>query len=168
MPSAEELARRQDALRQMLDQLRGRLPGPSSDEGAEARERLGDAERSMDEAGDSLADGQLDDALDQQADALDALRDGIRGLGDEMQQQAQQNQGDAGQEPGDGFARDNRDPLGRPSGSTGNIRTDENMLPGEDAMRRAQELFDEIRRRAGEQGRPDVELDYLRRLLDRF
>ena len=38
----------------------------------------------------------------------------------------------------------------------------------EDMMRRAQELFDEIRRRSGEQSRPEVELDYLKRLLDRF
>jgi hypothetical protein len=29
-------------------------------------------------------------------------------------------------------------------------------------------LLDEIRRRAGDLSRPDVELDYLRRLLERF
>ena len=39
---------------------------------------------------------------------------------------------------------------------------------GQGPFRRAQELFDEIRRRSGEQSRPEVELDYLRRLLDRF
>ena len=34
--------------------------------------------------------------------------------------------------------------------------------------RRARELLDEIRRRSGEQQRPTEELDYLRRLLERF
>jgi hypothetical protein len=34
--------------------------------------------------------------------------------------------------------------------------------------RRAGELLDEIRRRSGETERPEIELDYLRRLLDRF
>ncbi len=166
--SAEQLAERQEALRQMLDDLRGRLPGPGTEEGADARERLGDAEQSMGEARDRLDEGDLNGALDRQADAMDALRDGIRGLGEEMQQQAQQNQGDMGQQTGEGMANDNRDPLGRPSGSRGNIRSDENVLPGQDAMQRARELFDEIRRRAGEQNRSTEELDYLRRLLDRF
>ncbi|NNU79646.1 TIGR02302 family protein [Halovulum dunhuangense] len=166
--SAEQLAQRQEALRQMLDQLRGQLPSPGTEGGAEARDQLDDAERQMGGARDSLEQGDLDGALDRQADAMEALREGIRGLGEEMQQQAQQNQGDAGDQPGEGMARDDRDPLGRPSGARGNIRSDENLLPGQDMMRRAQELFDEIRRRSGEQSRPDEELDYLRRLLDRF
>ncbi|MSU88173.1 TIGR02302 family protein [Rhodobacteraceae bacterium 2CG4] len=165
--SAEQLAERQEALRQMLDGLRGRLPAPGTEEGADARERLGDAEDSMGQARDRLDEGDLSGALDRQADVMDALRDGIRGLGEEMQQ-AQQNQGNMGEQPGEGYANDNRDPLGRPSGARGNIRSDENMLPGVDAMQRARELFDEIRRRAGEQSRPTEELDYLRRLLDRF
>jgi hypothetical protein len=41
-------------------------------------------------------------------------------------------------------------------------------LQGEDVYRRARELLDEIRKRSGEGARPDAELDYLRRLLDRF
>ena len=152
----------------MLEDLRGQLPGPGTEEGAEARDRLGQAERQMGEARDNLEQGDLSGALDRQADAMNALREGIRGLGEEMQNQARQNQGDVGQQMGEGSARENRDPLGRPSGARGNIRSDENMLPGADAMRRAQELFDEIRRRSSEQGRPAEELDYLRRLLDRF
>ena len=38
----------------------------------------------------------------------------------------------------------------------------------QDVYRRAQELLDEIRKRAGEQGRPDQERSYLKRLLDLF
>jgi hypothetical protein len=60
------------------------------------------------------------------------------------------------------------DPLGRDAGNIGRLGTDEQMLGNEDVYRRARDLLDEIRRRAGEQERPDAELDYLRRLLDRF
>ena len=61
-----------------------------------------------------------------------------------------------------------RDPLGRQMGNTGQFGTDENLLQGEDVYRRAEELLGEIRRRSAEQNRPEVERDYLRRLLDRF
>ncbi|MEM9431898.1 MAG: TIGR02302 family protein [Pseudomonadota bacterium] len=166
--SAQQLADRQEALRRMLDDLRGRLPGPSSEEGQAARDALGEAERQMGEARDNLDDGNLSGALDRQADAIDALRDGLRGLGEELQQQAQQSQGQTGQDAGQGMAEDDRDPLGRPNGARGSLRTDENMLPGLDQLRRAQELFDEIRRRASDRERPEFELDYLQRLLDRF
>ncbi len=166
--TADELARRQEALRGMLEDLRGRLPGPSTEEGQAARRSLEEAERNMGEARDNLDAGDLPGAIDRQADAIDALRDGLRGLGDELQQQAQQNQGQSGAQAGDGFALDDQDPLGRPSGSRGTLRTDESMLPGIDPLRRAQELFDEIRRRSSDRERPEQELDYLRRLLDRF
>ena len=62
----------------------------------------------------------------------------------------------------------NRVPLGRNAGSNGSIGTDEGLLQGEDVYRRARDLLDEIRRRSGDGERPDVELEYLRRLLDRF
>ncbi len=42
------------------------------------------------------------------------------------------------------------------------------MVPDADAIARGRALLDEIRRRAGEQFRPRLELDYLRRLLDQF
>jgi hypothetical protein len=60
------------------------------------------------------------------------------------------------------------DPLGRDSGQGRHAGTQDNLLQGEDVYRRARDLLDEIRRRSGEGARPDIELDYLRRLLDRF
>ena len=61
-----------------------------------------------------------------------------------------------------------RDPLGRELGNTGQFGTDEGLLQGEDVYRRAEKLLGEIRRRSAEQDRPEVERDYLRRLLDQF
>ena len=81
---------------------------------------------------------------------------------------------EAGEQDGQGQARandtpeSNRDPLGREAGNFGRLGTDDSLLGGEDQQRRAQDLLDEIRRRAGERERPEAERDYLNRLLDRF
>ncbi|MEO1778850.1 MAG: DUF4175 family protein, partial [Pseudomonadota bacterium] len=84
-----------------------------------------------------------------------------------MQQQAQN--GEQGQGNADADRRaEAQDPLGREPGANGSTGTEESLLQGEDVYRRARDLLDEIRRRAGEGERPDQELDYLKRLLDRF
>ncbi len=168
-PTAGQLSQRQEALRRMLDDLRNQLPGPGTEGGANARRQLDEAERQMGDARDSLEQGDLGQALDDQADAMDALREGIRGLGEELQQQAQENQGDAGQQTGGNRAGGDRDPLGRlPNGNDMGDGPRRSMVGEGDLFKRAQELFDEIRRRSGDQNRPAEELDYLRRLLDRF
>lgn len=170
-PTAQQLAQRQEALRGMLNSLREQMPGPGSEAGRAARDSLERAERSMGEARDNLDQGDLPGALDNQADAMDALRDGIQNLGEELRQQAQQQDG-GGQNPlgqlSDGENSLTQDPLGRPNGANGMIQTDDQLLPGEEALRRSRELLDEIRRRAGDPSRPQAERDYLRRLLERF
>ena len=98
---------------------------------------------------------------------MEALREGMRDLGEAMAEQAQQNQGQQGTAQGSNPGQQ-RDPLGRNPGSNGQVGTDDGLLQGEDVYRRARELLDEIRRRSGDGERPDVELEYLERLLDRF
>ena len=120
----------------------------------------------MDQAEDSLREDDLAGAIDRQSEAMEALREGMRSLGEAMAQQ-QQGQPGQGMEGAD-MRGQNRDPLGRNAGSNGNIGTDEGLLQGDDVYRRARELLDEIRRRSGEGDRPDLELEYLKRLLDRF
>ncbi len=76
-------------------------------------------------------------------------------------------------EPGQGEAEadrraDNNDPLGRAEGGNGMSSNDGPLGQGPDAAGRARRLLDEIRRRSGETQRPEVERDYLNRLLDRF
>ena len=123
----------------------------------------------MDEAEESLRNEDFAGALDNQADAIEALREGMRELAEQMAQQQQQQQGgQQGDQMGRGDPNGTRDPLGRDVGENGRIGTDEQLLQGEDVYRRARELLDEIRRRSGEQERPTEELEYLKRLLDRF
>lgn len=166
-PSEEGLADRQQALRNELNRQRRNLPGQGTEAGDRAAEALGRAEGAMDGAEESLREGDLAEAIDRQSEAMEALREGLRDLGEAMAQQQQQNQGQQGMAQGENPG-EQRDPLGRSAGSNGQIGSDEGLLQGEDVYRRARELLDEIRRRTGEGARPDVELDYLERLLDRF
>jgi uncharacterized protein (TIGR02302 family) len=163
------LADRQQALRDELRrQQQGELPGEGTPEGDAARQALEDAGRAMDEAEDALREGDLSGALDRQAEAIENLREGMRNMGEAMAQNRPDQQGQQGEQFGDAGREVPRDPLGRSAGQNGRIGTDESMLQGEDVYRRARDILDEIRRRSGDQTRPEAELDYLRRLLDQF
>jgi uncharacterized protein (TIGR02302 family) len=167
----KSLAERQQALRDRLEGLNkdGKLPGKGSENGQKGQQELDRAGRAMDDAEQALRDGNLPEALDKQAEAMDAMREGIKNFGDAL---AQENQRDGepgsqqaeGQEQRDG----SRDPLGRNNGESSRIGSDKNLLQGEDVYRRAQDLLDEIRKRSGEQARPEGERNYLKRLLDLF
>lgn len=160
------LADRQQALREELERQRGSLPG--SGEAAEgARGALDRAGEAMRDAEESLRDKDMAGALDSQSEAIDALREGMRGLGEAMAEENGARQGGQGQAQG-GTGTPQSDPLGRQAGQGGGIGTEGDLLQGEDVYRRARELLDELRRRSGESARPEVERDYLRRLLDRF
>jgi len=164
------LADRQQALRDELARQRGGLPSLDGDAADATRRALDRAESAMNGAEQALRDGNLAQAIDQQAEAMDALRDGMRNLGEAL---SQNRSTEPGQGTQDGTATGRleptrRDPLGRQSGNTGQYGSDENMLQGPDVYRRAEDLLDELRRRSSEQDRPRLELDYLKRLLERF
>lgn len=165
----ETLADRQRALEQELEHQRGTLPGAGTPEGEAARDSLERAGRAMDEAADALDEGDIPGALDRQAEAMENLREGMRNLEDQMRREAQSGQqGDQGRLAGQPGERQQNDPLGRNPGGTGTTSTDSPLEDREDVYRRAQELMDELRRRSGETGRPDLEREYLKRLLDLF
>ncbi len=169
-PGDKSLAERQQELRDRLNEMRnGQLPGEGTEEGEEGQRQLDRAGRAMEEAEDALRDGDLPGALDRQAEAMEAMRDGIRQFGEAMADEQRQ-PGQGQQDRADGSADPNSqvDPLGREPGQSARIGSDRNMLQGEDVYRRAQDLLEEIRRRSGEQARPEGERDYLRRLLDLF
>lgn len=165
------LADRQEALREGLNQLREAIPGLDGDAADRAERSLERAERAMDDAEQALRDDDFAEAIDRQAEALDALRDGLRNLGEalaenqseflapEESSQLTENQGRPQPE--------RRDPLGRQMGNAGQFGTEEDMLQDE-IDRRANELLQELRDRSANQNRPQLELDYLGRLLERY
>ncbi|SFR32104.1 TIGR02302 family protein [Litoreibacter janthinus] len=165
--SERSLADRQQALRNELNRQQRSLPGQGTEEGDAAREALDRAGEAMDRAEDALRNDETAEALGAQSDAMEALREGMRNLGEALAQEQREGQGQEGQNQGQA-SRQNRDPLGREQGSDGMIGSEDNMLKDENAQRRSRELLDEIRRRSGEQERPEIERDYLKRLLDQF
>ncbi len=165
----QSLADRQEALRRLLEQQQSRLPGAGTDAGDEALRQLDQAGRAMQQAEDMLEGGDIAGALDAQSQAIEALREGMTELGRALAE------GETGTDPGQGQAEGNmapdrplQDPLGRQAGNTGSFGSDEAMADRQEAFRRSRELLEELRRRSAEQERPDIERDYLRRLLDPF
>ncbi|MFN5411191.1 TIGR02302 family protein, partial [Bradyrhizobium sp.] len=139
-------------------------PGDQGDQG-DAGDGLDEADGAMGDAGSQLGDNNADGAVESQGKALDALRKGAQSLADAMQQ------GD-GDQPGQG-ARDGRgrqansptDPLGRPLPNTRDIDDFSQKIPGEIDVQRVRRILEELRRRLADPSRPQVELDYIERLL---
>ncbi|MDD7970230.1 DUF4175 family protein [Roseinatronobacter sp. HJB301] len=165
--SPDDLADRQRGLADQLRELQlPPLPGEGTPEGDAALEALERAQRAMEDAAQALEQGENSEALNRQADAMEAMRDGLRAMNDALtQDQRERQQGEQGARQG---ADGGRDPLGRDRNQGGEVGTDQNMLQGGDTYRRARDLLEELRRRSAERDRPEAELDYLRRLLDRF
>jgi uncharacterized protein (TIGR02302 family) len=162
----ENLAERQRSLRNELRRQQDNLPVEGTPEGEAARDSLDRAGRAMEGAEEALRQDDLAEAIDRQSEAMEALREGIRSLGEALAQD-QQNQSGQGTQGAEAEGRD-LDPLGRDRSSGGLNENRLGLNPGEDIYGRARDLLDEIRRRSGESDRPDIELDYLKRLLDRF
>lgn len=163
------LSEQQRALRDQLDEQRRNLPGAGDEAGQAARDALDDAGRAMGGAADALEQGDLPGALDRQAEAMQALREGMRRFDEAMANEQARRQGEQGGNPGESQNAGTQDPLGRgPTGRSGATSTDSPLGDTEDVYRRAQELMQELRRRSGESERPELERDYLKRLLDQF
>jgi uncharacterized protein (TIGR02302 family) len=164
-----------DRLKKLQDELakRGLGPGQKGDQGrpgadqGDGEDGLAEADGAMGDAGSRLGEGNADAAVDSQGKALEALRKGAQSLADAMQQ----GDGDqAGDGPGDRMGRqqagpNGTDPLGRPL--RGREWGDElsKMIPGEMDVQRVRRILEELRRRLSDPSRPQIELDYIERLL---
>nr|WP_236953127.1 DUF4175 family protein [Ketogulonicigenium vulgare] len=162
-----DLGGAQRALRDQLETLRDALPeveGESADRAAEALDR---AEGAMENAERAIEQGNLPEAIDQQGAALDALREGMQAMREAINQQQQGESGEyrQGEDNPSASAPQRNDPLGRGGGAGGPQGERENAVP-ENGQRRADDILNELRRRAGERERAEEELDYLRRLLE--
>lgn len=154
------LAPGQQALRDRLEQFMDGLRGMGINPGDE----FGEAGRSMGDAGQSLQEGEGEQAFSDQGDAMDALRRGA----DSMMQQMQQamDGGTGASEPGGNRNGLDRDPLGRPQRSAGPDFGESVQIPDEIDIRRAREILEAIRKRLGNSLSPQLEKDYLERLLE--
>lgn len=181
----------QQALDEQQNELRrhlGELMQKFAEMLGEVPEGLGNAERFMRDSEQALGEGQPGDAIDPQTQALDALREGAQQGGQALAQQMGRGQGpmqfgfNPGQPGGqfgqfgpfngpqlNGLRQGNRDPFGRQldEGNSGQANGSV-KIPQESELARSREILDELRRRLGDLWRPEMETDYLRRLLRRF
>lgn len=190
----EQLKKRLEALKKKLAEMglqqdgkgpRGqKQPGQQGQQGQPGQGQDGDqdgedgfdaAESAMGDAGSQIGEGDADGATASQGRAIDALRKGMQDLADSMGGQ----QTGEGQEPGDGDgpgqavgrqqgSGERTDPLGRPL--RGKDFSDDYTvkIPGEIDAQRARRILEELRRRFSDPARPQLELDYLERLLKDF
>jgi len=170
-----------DRLSKLLDDMKknGMMPGQRGEKGQPGQgqrgqqgqdgqddgDSLGDADSAMGDAGNQLGEGNADSAVDSQGRALEALRKGAQNLAQSMQQGEGQDNG-----PGNRVGRQQNsgnttDPLGRPL--SGREWSDDLTvkIPGEIDVQRVRRILEELRRRLADPNRPQIELDYIERLL---
>jgi len=148
-------------------QGQGQGQGGDQDDGEDG---LDQADSAMGDATGRLGEGNADDAVGSQGKALDALRKGAQSLAEAMQQGDGDGQMDGGPGPGNRAGRQQNggnqtDPLGRPlhGREFGDDYTVK--IPGEIDVERVRRILEELRRRLADPSRPQIELDYIERLL---
>ncbi len=144
-------------------------PGAGQDGQQDDGDSLGDADSAMGDAGSRLGEGNAGSAVDAQGRAIEALRKGAQNLAQSMQP------GDNGEDggPGNRVGRQQNsgnttDPLGRPL--SGREWSDDLSvkIPGDIDVQRVRRILEELRRRLADPSRPQIELDYIERLLKDF
>jgi uncharacterized protein (TIGR02302 family) len=171
-----------ERLKKLLEQLRkhglGQQPGQQGQQGQKGQPgqrggnemgQLGDAGEAMGEAEGQLGEGDADNAVGSQGRALEAMRKGAQGLAQSMEQNGYgQGPGRQVGRRGQTRAQSETDPLGRPLRNRGYNDDVTVKVPGEIDAQRARRILEELRKRFGESSRPQLELDYIERLLQGF
>jgi uncharacterized protein (TIGR02302 family) len=162
----QELARR--GMGQGQRGEKGQQGQDGDPQAGDGEDGLGEADTAMGDASGRLGEGNADGAVDSQGKALEALRKGAQSLAEAMQQGDGDGQGDGpsnrvGRQQSGGGPND--DPLGRPLhrrdfGDDFSVK-----IPGEIDVQRVRRILEELRRRLADPQRPQIELDYIERLL---
>ncbi len=158
----------QEALRRRLGDMMRQL----GESGGDIPQSLGRAERAMRGAAEALNHGQPGNAIAPQSEALDQLQQAARNMAEQAMGQSNgaQNGGRDGARPTE------RDPFGRLTNqdrANGGMDDGGRMRMGEGpnldfGVEKAKGILEELRRRAGERSRPEIERDYIDRLLKQF
>jgi hypothetical protein len=129
--------------RQLQQQLQ------NAGKGVDPSQKMKDAGQAMQQSEDALRKGDLDNAKNAQQKALQSMSQAAQALAD----QAKKESGEA----------QNGDPLGRQADQGNSVK-----IPDADTLAKARAILEELRRRAGQMGRPQEERDYIDRLLKSF
>ena len=130
-------------------------------------ENFNRALEAMRQSDEALSDEDFRDSIQQMARAIEALRE----AGNQLAEQASGQTGEegGGEEEGqsaEGGTED--DPFGREDSGEGSLGDADVDLDDKNRQKRARELLEELRERAAEEEREQIEKDYLERLLKQF
>lgn len=148
----ESLRRRLGEIMRQLGEMTDSIPRP-----------MGRAERSMRQSSDMLNSDRPGEAIKPQSRALDQLQESARQATRELMRQMGQGMG---QRPGQ--LGEQKDPFGRTRDGAGGLNTRDIGIKEADALQRAREIRNELRKRAGQRHRPETEREYIDRLLKQF
>ncbi len=141
------LAGQQQQLQKQLQEA-GKGLDPSTSKAIE--QKMKDAGQAMQQSQDALRKGDLDNAKNAQQKALQSMSQAAQALADAARKES-------------GEARQNGDPLGRQADQGQSVK-----IPDADTLAKARAILEDLRRRAGQMGRPQEERDYIDRLLKSF
>jgi len=153
----------QGQLGQRQGELEGQLGGLQRDLrrfGLRPPGQLDGARRSMENARRALERGDLSRATREQSRALEQLRQGTQSMAQQLRNRMPGQFGRAEDAP--------LDPLGRPQRTEGPDLGTSVKVPDEIDAARVREILRELRKRLGERYRPELEREYIERLLERF
>lgn len=154
----EALRRQLGDLMQRYGEMMGDLPAP-----------FGQAEQEMRGSTDALRQGTPGDAVGPQGRALDQLQEAARQAQQQFMERFGNEMGQGQQAVGQGPNTGQQDPFGRaPNDATPGQAEGDVVIPDTGDLKRAREIRDELRRRSGDRSRPEVELEYIDRLLRQF
>ena len=152
-------AQTQEALRRRLGDIMRQLGEMANS----IPRSMGRAERSMRRSSDFLGTGQPSEAVQPQTRALDQLKQGAKAATRDLMKQLGEG---LGQRPSETGQR--QDPFGRTLDGSGDMNARDVDINEGDELQRAREIRDELRRRSGQHRRPEIERDYINRLLREF
>lgn len=154
----EALRRQLGDLMQRYGEMMGDIPQP-----------FGRAEQEMRGSTEALQQGNPGNAVGPQGQALDQLQEAARQAQQQFMERFGNQMGQGQQAVGQNQNPGQQDPFGRaPNDATPGQAEGDVVIPDTGDLKRAREIRDELRRRAGDRSRPEVELDYIDRLLRQF
>ena len=156
----------QEGLRQVLGELMRNIeqllgqPSPA----------IGEAESAMGGAAGSLRAADPGRAVGFQTDAMDALRRATEQVAEQISRHLRAMPGGMAGSRGATMPNTGNDPFGRMGSGASGMQMDDGSVkvPSQMEMRRAREIYEELRRRAGNLKRPVLEREYIHRLLRQF
>jgi len=142
-------------------------PGQDGDQQGDGEDGLDQADSAMGDAGGKLGEGNADGAVDSQGKALEALRKGAQSLARPCNRATATDRvtARAPASAGSRAAATRATPWG--DRCTGANSADDLTvkIPGEIDVQRVRRILEELRRRLADPQRPQIELDYIERLL---